>query len=239
MDVSQHSFMAALEATWPAAEIADRDGWRLRRGEGGGNRVSAASALGGGRIDEAEAAMRDWGQAPLFQLTPEEEALDADLAARGYAMHEPVVFYAGRAEAMAGEADHTGAAYRASLRPAIMEEVWDAGGIGPARRAIMDRVQIPFCFLLGRMEDRPCGAAFVAVDGDVAMIHAIEVRQDMRRKGVAALMMDSAARFALEAGAVWLTLAVVDYNAPARTLYEKLGMTAQGRYHYRILKEAW
>ena len=63
-----------------------------------------------------------------------------------------------------GQSAVAGAAYRAALRPAIMEEVWSAGSIGPARWAIMDRVQIPYRFLLGRTEDRPCGAAFVAAD---------------------------------------------------------------------------
>ena len=46
--------------------------------------------------------------------------------------------------------------------------------------------------------------------------------------------MHGAASFAAEHGAHWLTLAVTEANAAARGLYEKLGMTLVGRYHYRI-----
>ena len=81
-------YLAALDATWPAAEFHDLDGWRLRRGAGGGKRVSAAS--GAGKVDHAVAAMATWGQPALFQLWPGDEALDDDLAARGYAIVDPV-----------------------------------------------------------------------------------------------------------------------------------------------------
>ena len=44
------------------------------------------------------------------------------------------------------------------------------------------------------------GAAFAAVDGDVAMIQAIEVFTHLRRQGAARLLIELAARFALEQG---------------------------------------
>lgn len=228
--------MAALEATWPAAEVVRRDGWHLRRGAGGGNRVSAATALGGGDVTLAEAAMRIWGQTPLFQVEPGQEALDQDLATRGYTIHEPVVFYAAPASQVAGEADLTAAGYLAEMRLQIMEEIWVGGSVPAPRFAIMDRVALSKRFLMGRAEDRPCGAAFVAIDGDTAMIHAIEVQPAMRRKGVGRMLLQTAARFAVAEGAHWLALAVTEQN-PARALYEGLGMEEGGRYHYRILKE--
>ena len=54
--------MAAIDATWPPAVLDRRGGWVLRRGAGGGKRVSAASGSGG--VALAEAAMRDWGWVP-------------------------------------------------------------------------------------------------------------------------------------------------------------------------------
>lgn len=227
--------MKALDATWPAADQVERDGWLLRRGDGGGNRVSAATSQGGS-FEAAEAAMRAMDQTPLIRLTPGEEMLDEDLAARGWSLHEPTVLYAGKASALEGEGEHTAGAYRAKIRPAIMEEVWQSGGIGPERWAIMERVKEPALFLLGRVQDRPCGAAFVAVDGDIAMIHAIEVQPEMRRKGVATLMLEAAARFARDVGAATLSLAVTEANANARALYERQGMERVGGYHYRIKK---
>lgn len=224
--------MAALEATWPPAERQQVEGWTLRRGAGGGKRVSAAS--GTGDIARAEAAMRAWDQPRLFQLGPEDEALDAALAGRGYAVVDPVLFYVARAEDLIGEQSHLAAAYRCALRPAVMEEIWAKGGVGPARLAVMERVTLPSLFLMSRADDIPAGVAFVACDGEVAMIHAIEVLPQLRRQGAGVLLIELAARWALEQGAETLALAVTEANVAANTLYHRLGMTVAGRYHYRI-----
>jgi GNAT superfamily N-acetyltransferase len=224
--------LRALDATWAPAEMVQAEGWTVRRGLGGGNRVSAAS--GSGEVRIAVEALANMGQAPLFQLRPGQDDLDAELETDGYRMHEPVVFYAAPVSDMVGTQSHMAAAYRCHCRPAIMEEIWAAGGIGPERLAIMDRVEAPKQLLLSRAGDRPAGTAFVAVDDEIAMIHAIEVLPQYRRKGSAILLLEVAARFASEHGAQWLTLAVTRANTGARALYEKLGMTECGAYHYRI-----
>lgn len=224
----------ALDATWAPVERIRTGGWTVRRGEGGGNRVSAAS--GSGELAAAVAAQAAWGQDPLFRLLPEQTELDAELEAKGYRLHEPTVFYAAPADAMHGTQSHMAAAYRCHCRPAIMEEIWATGGIGPARLAIMDRVATPKQLLMSRAGDSPAATAFVAVDGDVAMIHAIEVLPQYRRKGCATLILEASARWASEQGAEWLTLAVTRANDTARALYERLGMIETGAYHYRIKK---
>jgi ribosomal protein S18 acetylase RimI-like enzyme len=70
------------------------------------------------------------------------------------------------------------------------------------------------------------------------MIHAIEIAPEHRRKGGGALLMRGAASFAAEQGAQWLALAVTEANAPARALYERLGIALAGSYHYRIASGA-
>lgn len=225
----------ALDATWPAAETLVADGWRLRRGAGGGKRVSAASPEArDGDIAVAEQAMLKWDQPPLFRLLPDDTDLDGTLQHRGYRVIDPVVIYAAPAALLDDGADETARVIRVSTPLALMAEIWDAGGIGPARRAVMARARGPRIDLMARVGDRPAGAAFVAIDGDVAMIHAIEVMQRHRRRGAARLLMKGAASFALENGAAWLALAVTEANAPARSLYAALGMAEAGRYHYRI-----
>ena len=225
----------ALDVTWPAAEFADVDGWRVRRGLGGGNRVSCAS--GSGDVKAAVDALAVWDQGPLFQLIPGQKELADELDALGYRIHEPVVFYAASVADLIGEPSPLAAGYRCHCRPAIMEEIWASGGIGPSRLAIMDRTTAPKQLVMSRSGDRPAGVAFVAVDGDVAMVHAIEVLEKYRRTGAGRLVMEVAARFAAEQGATWFTLAVTVANAPARALYERLGMVEVGRYHYRIKPE--
>ena len=224
----------ALDATWTPAEAVERDRWRLRRGLDGGKRVSAASALDpGADIAGAEAAMRDWNQRPLFQLTPKESALDAAQDARGYAVVDPVFIYAAPVESLLIDGSEVAKILRGDRRIALVEEIWTQGGIGPGRFAVMDRVNGPKSFILARLGDRPGAVGFVAVDGDVAMVHAIETLPHQRRKGAARLLMAGAARFAHEAGAVTLALAVTEANEPANALYRALGMTVAGRYHYR------
>lgn len=231
---------AAMEATWVPAEVRDTPPWRLRRGEGGGNRVSAATALGPGAaeaIPAAEAAMRAWGQRPLFMLAPGEEALDAALVARGYLLHEPVVLMAGVAAELAAHDPAGFAAIRCESPLALMREIWAEGGIGPGRIAVMARSGTARAFLLGRIDDRPAGCAFVAREGDHAMLHALHVAPWARRRGVARWLAGAAAAWGRDVGARVLGLAVGEGNATARSLYAGMGMAVEGRYHYRIAPE--
>jgi GNAT superfamily N-acetyltransferase len=232
--------MAAVDATWPPAEMRQFGPWTLRRGEGGGQRVSAASTEDeGAELAPAEEAMRGWGQAPLFRLTPDQAELDRRLDEAGYAVKDPVALYAIPVAALDDGRDETVRVIRVASPLAIIDEIWNRGGIGPARRAIMERPKGPRITLMTRVGDRPAGVAFVAVDtvngGGIAMIHAIEIAADHRRKGGGALLMHGAASWAAEQGATWLALAVTEANAPARALYERLGMAHLGGYHYRVV----
>lgn len=234
MRPSPEVLMAAVDATWPAAEWAERGGWRLARGMGGGKRVSAAVRLApGAEIAEAEAGMRDWGQAPLFRLTPGEEDLDAALAARGFPVIDPVVLYAAPVARLVDDRDETARIIRCEMPIAAMREIWAAGGIGAGRLAVMARAAGPRCYILARTADRPAGVAFLAARGEVAMIHAVEVAPAFRRRGVGGEILRGAANLAAEWGCGWLALAVTEANAAARGLYEGLGMEVGARYHYR------
>jgi ribosomal protein S18 acetylase RimI-like enzyme len=99
------------------------------------------------------------------------------------------------------------------------------------------RAAEPRSFLLGRLDDRPAGCAFVAVHGDVAMLHAVEVAPLARRNGLGARMTRAAAVWAQARGAATLALAVTRANAPALALYRGLGMAEAGAYHYRLAPE--
>jgi ribosomal protein S18 acetylase RimI-like enzyme len=232
---STRRLMDAVDATWPPAEFRTLGPWLLRRGAGGGQRVSAASTLDeAAELAPAEAGMRSWGQAPLFRVTPDQAVLDARLAAAGYAVKDPVALHAAPVAALADGRDETVTVFRVASALAIVDEIWSAGGIGPGRRAVMTRPEGPRVTLLARADDRPVGVAFVAVDSEIAMIHAIEVAAAHRRKGGGEILLRGAASFAAEQGAAWLALAVTEANAPARALYEKLGMGVAGRYHYRV-----
>jgi GNAT superfamily N-acetyltransferase len=182
--------------------------------------------------------MREWDQHPLFRITPDQAALDEHLATAGYAVKDPVVLYVALVAVLDDGRDETVRVIRVGAPLAIVDEIWEQGGIGPGRRAVMERARGPRIMLMTRTGDRPAGVAFVAVDnvngGDIAMIHAIEVAHQHRRKGAGETLLRGAASFARENGAAWLALAVTEANAPARALYERLGMVATGRSHYRV-----
>lgn len=225
--------LAALEATWPPAQVVRQGGWVLRDGAGGGKRVSAASAVApGADIAVAEDAMRAQGQRVLFRLGPDDEALDGTLAARGYRLLDPSLIYLARAAALARA---PGPVRLFPLWPplAIMRDIWPEGGIGPGRLAVMERAAGPKTAFLARVDDRAAGVGFCALAGNIAMLHAVEVLPPHRRKGLGALMLRGAAHWAAGAGAEWLALAVTKANGPARALYEANGMTIAAWYHYR------
>jgi GNAT superfamily N-acetyltransferase len=227
--------MNAVDATWPPAEVRQVGPWLLRRGDGGGQRVSAASTVDQSTAFEpAEAGMRAWDQPPLFRVTPDQIELDRRLAEAGYAVKDPVALYAAPVAGLTDGGDETVKIFRVSSPLAIIDEIWLNGGIGTGRRAVMTRPTGPRTVLLARADDRPVGVAFVAIDDDIAMIHAVEVEPQHRRKGGGTILIRGAASFAAEHGATWLTLAVTEANVPACALYERLGMIRAGRYHYRI-----
>ncbi|MEM7523834.1 MAG: GNAT family N-acetyltransferase [Pseudomonadota bacterium] len=224
----------ALEVTWPPAECVERDGWRLRRGLGGGKRVSAASSLRpDSEIDVAVGAMAEWGQDPLFQIRAENEDLDDRLAARRFQIIDRTVLRAGKAESLLDDKPETARILRGDGRVALMEEIWAEGGVGPGRLCVMDRATGPKSYLMARLGDRAAGVAFVAADGDLAMIHAIETVHALRRKGAARMILAAAARFAVEHGATELAMAVTEANEPANALYRSLGFDIVAGYHYR------
>ena len=221
--------LAALEATWPAAEVHDRGPVRLRRGEGGGKRVSATSVeaeFDDHAIARAEAAMADMGQPPLFMLRPHETVLDDLLAARGYGLVDPVTLYA--RPAGPGPLPPEAEGWSDGLCA-----LWVAGGIGPERRAVMERAPGPKAFLVLPGPDAPDAAVFVACGGQGAMLHALHVAPSARRRGHGRALTEGAVHWAAAKGAPWIALAVTDANTPARALYASLGFEPVGRYWYR------
>lgn len=235
--MQQDRLFALAEATWPPAAQLRQGPWLLRDGQGGGKRVSAASPLPGWRPDDialAEQAMAALDQPALFVLRPEDAALDAALAQRGYALVDPVLAYAAPTATLADPAPPVLTTFPHWPPLGVTAALWAEAGIGPARLAVMDRVTGPKTAILGRTGDRASAVAFVACHRDAAMLHALEVSPPFRRQGTAHHILRAAAIWAQDHGATTLALLVTQANGPARALYASLGMTAVGQYHYRL-----
>lgn len=234
--MSDHLF-ALTRATWPSATTTSVGGWTIREGKGGGSRVSAATWDGTGEpdIDLAEAEMGAIGQDPIFMIRPQDDALDAMLDARGYVLKDATQGFALPVSSFAASPPPV-TSFSVWPPLAIQEEIWAAGGIGPARLAVMGRANGPKTALFGRIEDKPAGAAFVAIDQNSAMLHALEVSPAYRRRGLAQIMMRHAAQWAQDAGAKDLYLLVARENLPAVKLYTSLKFQPVGHYHYRRMR---
>lgn len=229
---TEADLFAAVDATWPAAAMTQVEGWTIREGRGGGQRVSAAS--GDGDIAVAEEAMIALGQDKLFMIQGEQAELDAALADRGYVVKDPVDLLVCDAATLAdGFKPKLDAIFAQSPLP-ILAEIWAEGGIGPARLDVMRRTQVAKTFVMGRIDARASAAAFVAASGGVCMAHAVEVLARERRRGVAERMMRAAAWWGLQHGASTFCVLTTQANSGAQSLYRKLGMETGAQYHYRI-----
>ncbi|MEL6205355.1 MAG: GNAT family N-acetyltransferase [Pseudomonadota bacterium] len=229
---------AALEATWPPAAWHDAPGWRVPEGRGGGNRVSAARPVTEVPDIDAMARIQDQiGQERLVQVRRGHEVLDAALEAAGYTSRDATLGLVAPVDAVAAEPPRVTAFEVDWPMAEIGREIWAGGGIGPARVAVMDRVQGPKCAFLGRVDDQPAAAAFVACHGPIAMVHALEVLPQHRRKGVARHLMQAMALWALREGASRIGCFVTENNVAARTLYAGLGLGVETAYHYRVQTE--
>ena len=216
-----------LEATWPPLRKWRQGDWWLREGAGGGQRVSAASPAGPGAVAELDgvmAAMTD----PLFLLNPADQAVDQALAARGFVRHDPVLILSADPARLAGQGVDFGWPV-----PEPVQALWAQGKIGPARLAVMDRVQGPKVALWITDDARPVAVGFCGMTGDFAGLHAVFVAPEQRGRGLGLRLMQGVAHWAVGQGARQIALAVTSANQPARQLYARLGMDEIGTSHYR------
>lgn len=225
-----------IEATWPAASQRQEGPWTLRGGRGGGKRVSAATArdaVSENDLGMAENAMRAAGQRPLFMIREGDDALDDMLEQAGYAVVDPVNMYV----AALADIDLATPAATASFHIweplAIQREIWVSGGIGPERVDVMMRVAGPKTALLGREAGRAAATGFAALHGGTAMVHALEVLPEFRRRGAGRTLMAEAATWSRGQGANDLAVICTAGNVAANALYRGMGMAMAGRYHYR------
>ena len=226
----------AIDATWAPAEMRDSGPWRLRRGMGGGQRVSAATlltpaeAIDDDAISQAVDVMSAFDQSPIFMVRDGEAPLARRLEGRGFRRASPTIAFALPVERL--EAPAPMAAIPCAVPLAYQREIWEAAGIGPARLAVMDRVRVPKSYLLARHEDRPIGTAFAAVAKGQVMMHALEIMADKQRLGGASRLTAKAAAWGKSHGATNLVVLVEEQNERAIALYQSLGMTECTRYAY-------
>ncbi|MGH1576592.1 GNAT family N-acetyltransferase [Planktotalea sp.] len=223
--------------TWPAAKESRVGPWMIRDGQGGGQRVSAATVEGeinGSDLASAEQAMAALGQNALFMVREGEAELDSLLESQGYSIKDPVNLYTCPISDLTDVEIPRVTAFTIWEPLQIMHDIWLKGGIDNARYAVMQRSTCEKTALLGRWNDQPAGTGYVAIQNGVAMVHALEILEHQRGQGVGKWMMRRAAVWASEQGATHMSVICTQANDAANRLYTGLGMTLIGRYHYRV-----
>jgi hypothetical protein len=236
---------ATIRATWPPERL-DRVGpFDVAWGAGGGNRVSAARltdpASDGAMattadIEAVERTQIAGGQAPLFAVFAGQEALDRALEDLAYRKRDETLALSAPVADLA-EPPPPVSCFDIWPPLAVQEEIWQTGGIGPARLAIMHRADGPKTCLFGRIDDRPAATAFIAVHGRTAMLHALEVAAAGASQGSGP--PDDARRRSLgqRSGRHPFHGPRHPYQRCAGRLYASLGLKPVENYHYRAKKD--
>jgi len=231
------NFWVANDCCWPAKTTYNLGPWIIRCGKGGGKRVSAATRNGGFVVSDvilAEDAMRELSQPPMFRIYKDDEELDSALSKIGYSIIDPSTIYSCNINKISTLNLPLVTAFTVWPPLHLMEEIWLSGGIGLERLAVMDRTMHPKTSILGRINNKASGCAFVSTYKNIATIHAVHVLPSSRRLGLGRYMLIAAANWAMERGCLYFSLISSDSNEKAKQLYTKLGMEPIGHYHYRI-----
>lgn len=244
--------VAELEAcafrAWPAAEVAERGGWRLRWSQGltrRGNSVLPVAATGdaplGARIDEVLAFYGERNAPARFQLSPvaEPAGLDAALAARGFEVEAPVSIQVAGAEGVAGRAEPGGVSARVEADP---EGEWFAISGGRGRftpqadvyRGFLRRIGARAGFAIAHRGDEPIAVGLGVVDGAWCGVFSMLTLPKHRGAGAGRAVLAALGGWARARGAARLYLQVERDNAPALRLYAGAGFRESYGYHYRV-----
>ena len=233
---------------WPAAEVRALGGWRLRFNHGVTNRGSSVwpgpgpcGATLAERVTAVEQFYAERGSRACYQLSPAADPpdLDAALAARGYEVFSPVSVEVAElgdvlARALPLEVD-------AACSDTLPEAWFDVSG---RRGRFRDEAVSVYRALLERLHGR-AGFALAKAGGQVAAVglavaappwvgvFSMLTLESHRRQRLAEAVLAAIARWAGERGAERMYLQVEIENAPARSLYARVGFVPRYEYHYR------
>lgn len=234
----------------PCLVWQELDGWRARYAGGVTRRAnSVLAARHGGRLalDEkialAEAFYRRRGAVCRIQLCPASApaGLDAALAERGYTTGPPTLVQTGPLEPMLVNATDQVVVGEAFDEAWLAAYVAGEGETSPAkiaaRREMLQRIGPPAGFAAASVDGRLAAVALGVVERGYLGIFSVATAPTHRGRGLAGAALGGLARWARGHGAERAYLQVYSPNAPAISLYARLGFGTLYEYWYR--ENAW
>jgi len=237
----------AAFADWPAAEVRDLDGWRLRFTAPGitrrGNSVWPGAARGrrclDARIEAARAFYAERGAPARFQLTPVSapHGLDAELAERGWEEEAAVSIQTAEADAIAAP---TLPGVSTEVAEVLNDDWFEVAGVrsrfGSAQdayRGFLARIGARAGFSLARVEGRPAAAALGVRSQRWVGVFSMFTLPEHRDRGLGRALVGVLAGWARRHDARHLYLQVERDNPAALALYANTGFRERYGYHYR------
>ena len=235
--MTPNSFWAASETCWPPLNKKNIGPWVIREGEGGGNRVSSTTANDFFRKEDifiAENHMQLLNQKNIFHIREKDLELDNILDRLGYSLVDKTVVYGSKIAKMSSPCVPPMTAFNIWPPLRIMKDIWEIGGTTDSRISVMERCKVRKTAILGRIENKAAGCAFISEYKGVAILQALFVLPSYRRKGLARFLISESVKWVSYAESAYLALMTDKYNKEARGLYDSLGMKIIDKYHYRV-----
>lgn len=241
--MAYHIEEMALTA-WPCFQQDLVDGWILRFADGYTFRSNSVQPFHSGadveeKIGRCEELYFQRGLPTAFKISPivQPPDLDSVLESRGYRKHTPT-----SVQVLDVLPESQVNARNADVRCMSLSEWLDAFSIisalpaekKPLHAGIVERISPPMYTVAVYHEGQPaaCGLG-VLQDGCVGLYDICTV-PSMRRMGLASKIIQALFVWASDNGASSASLSVVEANAPAVSLYRKLGFRHVYSYWYRI-----
>lgn len=232
---------------WPAEEVRDLHGWRLRYTGGVTRRANSVwpNILSGStsldeRVDAVEAFYRERGAPSRFLVSEAAEppGLDAYLGERGYAVEAPVSVQTLDLPEFHFPGQPPQLMTRVTSAP---EEDWFHVSVERGRFAgkreilarVFERLGPKAGFAVARRAGKPLAIGLGVVEGEWLGIFNMATLPEDRRQHAATAILAALVSWGSARGATRAYLLVEETNAPARALYGASGFSHAYAYHYR------
>ena len=226
---------------WPALREVLLEGWMLRFSAGLTRRTNSANPLRPvSQVDlrVCEALYRRLGLPTIFRvLSLIDPLVDERLAEAGYTGEgESCVLYAPMEDIAAGRdpdvklLDQPTPAWFGAMA-ALQNHSSEQAAI---YRRIVCQLAVPVAFAVLSEEGGTAALAYGALHNGLLCYESVITDRRRRRQGWGRRIVSALAAWARDQGAVGACLQVEAHNAPARALYNAIGVTRElYRYHYR------
>jgi ribosomal protein S18 acetylase RimI-like enzyme len=238
---------AAFRA-WPAAEVREVDGWRLRYMSGvtrransvWPNRSTGLLSLGA-RLEAVEAFYRERGQPAQLQMAPcaEPPDLDRELAARGYQLESRTLVQVVALTDFRGLGTPPQITTRVDRSPS---EEWlrlsttrgRFAGVEATYLGLLERIGARGGFAVAHLRGEPVAIGLGVLDEGLVGVFNMLTLPEARRRRAATAILGAIVGWGVAAGASRAYLQVEAENGGAVRLYEASGFQTEYEYHYRV-----